>query len=143
MHTPWHPMDWRKENYTKWRELFQYILFCLDIVWHDVLSQSVSFIVNIVPPSLKHCSNIHFIERTRIAQPEPQVQSKPGSFIMGFILKKNVKFSVYGQFWGKRMAGARCCELITLGSLESLLSSLLNTLLNSLFLSSLLNSLIF
>ena len=48
----------------------------------------VSFIVNIVPPSLKHCSNIHFIERTRIAQPEPQVESKPGSFIMGFILKK-------------------------------------------------------
>ena len=74
----------------------------------------VSFIVNIVSQSLKHCPNTHFIERTRIAQPEPQVQSKPGSFIMGSSIK-NVKFSVYGQFGGKRMAWARCCELITLG----------------------------
>ena len=61
----------------------------------------VSFIVNIVPPSLKHCPNIHFIERTRIAQPETQVQSKPRSFIMGFIHKKCEIFSLW-TIWGEK-----------------------------------------
>lgn len=74
----------------------------------------VSFIVNIVPQSLKHCPNTHFIERTRIAQPEPQVQSKPGSFIMGFIHKKCEIFSLW-TIWGEKNGWARCCELITLG----------------------------
>ena len=113
MHTPWRPMDWRTENYTKWRELFQYILYCLDIVWHDVLSQSVSLLTLSLRLSNIVQTSILLKEQGSLSLSLRSSQS-PGHSSWDSSIK-NVKFSVYGQFGGKRMAGARCCELITLG----------------------------
>ena len=55
----------------------------------------------------KHPQNTHFIERTSYnACPQPAHSSWDSSI-------KNVKFSVYGQFGGKRLAGPQAAMLRT------------------------------